>query len=96
MNVEHDQCKRCDGEHNIYRCPMHPEVYQHKQGTCSKCGMALEKEVHTVSVVSSQYTCPMHPEIIQDHVGNCPKCGMALEPMAVETIEDDRDGRAHV
>jgi Cu+-exporting ATPase len=27
-----------------YICPMHPEVRQQRQGTCPKCGMALEPE----------------------------------------------------
>ena len=25
-----------------YTCPMHPEVREHKPGSCPKCGMALE------------------------------------------------------
>lgn len=28
----------------IYTCPMHPEVQSDKQGSCPKCGMALEKK----------------------------------------------------
>jgi hypothetical protein len=27
----------------MYACPMHPEVTSDKPGTCSKCGMDLEK-----------------------------------------------------
>ncbi len=26
-----------------YTCPMHPEIVQDSMGTCSKCGMDLEK-----------------------------------------------------
>jgi len=29
----------------IYTCPMHPEIRQNHQGTCPKCGMALEAEM---------------------------------------------------
>ena len=29
----------------IYTCPMHPEVRQDHQGSCPKCGMALEPEM---------------------------------------------------
>jgi hypothetical protein len=27
----------------FYQCPMHPEVTSDKAGSCSKCGMDLEK-----------------------------------------------------
>ncbi len=32
----------------LYTCPMHPEVRQHRPGTCPKCGMALEPELPSV------------------------------------------------
>jgi Cu+-exporting ATPase len=32
----------------IYTCPMHPEVRQNHQGSCPKCGMALEPEMPTL------------------------------------------------
>jgi P-type Cu+ transporter len=32
----------------IYTCPMHPEIRQDHQGTCPKCGMALEAEMPTL------------------------------------------------
>lgn len=28
---------------DVYSCPMHPEVRENKPGSCSKCGMTLEK-----------------------------------------------------
>ena len=31
----------------MYTCPMHPEIRQIGQGSCPKCGMALEPEVPT-------------------------------------------------
>ena len=34
-------------EHNVYACPMHPEVTQHERGTCPQCHMALEKQRHS-------------------------------------------------
>ena len=74
----------------MYICPMHPEVRQKGQGSCPKCGMALELEAISVSTSKTQYTCPMHPEIIQDHPGSCPKCGMALELITV-TIEEKNE-----
>ena len=74
----------------IYTCPMHPEIRQQGQGSCPKCGMALEPETITALPTKTQYTCPMHPEIIQDEPGSCPKCGMALEPMTV-TLEEENE-----
>src|SRR5262245_44647217 len=29
-------------KHDVYVCPMHPEVREPKPGACPKCGMALE------------------------------------------------------
>lgn len=38
----HHELPRTDaGE--VYTCPMHPEILQNRQGSCPKCGMALEK-----------------------------------------------------
>lgn len=85
----HCKDNSCSIEENLYTCPMHPEIHQHKPGNCPKCGMALEKEIHNASLTAVQYTCPMHSEIIRDEPGSCPKCGMALEPMVVEADEDN-------
>ncbi len=74
---------------SIYTCPMHPEVSHAGHGTCSKCGMALEKESVEVPQRTTEYTCPMHPEIVRSQAGTCPICGMALEPREVELSEDD-------
>lgn len=71
-----------------YTCPMHPEIVKDTQGSCPKCGMALEPIAPSVSKEKVEYTCPMHPEIIQDSPGNCPICGMALEAVTV-AVEDD-------
>ncbi len=62
-----------------YTCPMHPEIRQPSQGSCPKCGMALEPE-SPVAMGAVEYTCPMHPEIVRNKPGDCPICGMALEP----------------
>ncbi len=75
----------------IYTCPMHPEVEQVGQGSCPKCGMALEPKDIPISATETKYTCPMHPEIIQDEPGNCPICGMSLEAMTVEVEEDNHE-----
>jgi len=70
-----------------YTCPMHPEIEQQGQGSCPKCGMALELKGIPVTDTKIEYTCPMHPEIVQDVPGSCPKCGMALEPKTIITEE---------
>jgi Cu2+-exporting ATPase len=77
-----------------YYCPMRCEgdkTYD-KPGDCPVCGMHLNKEESSSSVISKiTYTCPMHPEIKQDHPGNCPKCGMDLVPeKGVESSEEDK------
>ena len=41
-----------------YTCAMHPEVKQMGQGSCPKCGMALEPVSAPVPANSSEYTCP--------------------------------------
>ena len=79
----------CDIGHTFYTCPMHPEIHQDHPGNCSKCGMALEKEIEVVPTIKTEYTCPMHPEIILDEPGNCPICGMALEPVIVEAGDEE-------
>ena len=38
----------------VYICPMHPEVKQDHQGTCPKCGMALEPDVPTADDADNQ------------------------------------------
>ena len=71
-----------------YTCPMHPEVRQSGQGTCPKCGMALEPEIAQAPATRTEYVCPMHPQIVHNAPGNCPICGMALEPR-VATVEEE-------
>ena len=87
------KCKdhSCSVEEDLYTCPMHPEVHQDKPGSCPKCGMALEKELQSISKTAVEYTCPMHPEIIREEPGSCPKCGMALEPMDAITDEENEE-----
>jgi P-type Cu+ transporter len=72
-----------------YTCPMHPEVSQHKAGSCPMCGMALEPAIVASPREKVQYTCPMHPQIIRDGPGSCPICGMALEPRTVSLEEEE-------
>ena len=71
-----------------HTCPMHPEVRNPGQGSCPKCGMALEPVVQAPPKASTQWVCPMHPEIVRDAPGTCPICGMALEPRTVSLEED--------
>ncbi len=98
-----DCCGHCDSGNNntknqasvatdaIYTCPMHPEIEQVGQGSCPKCGMALEPKDIPLAATETKYTCPMHPEIIQDEPGSCPICGMSLEAMSVEVEEDNHE-----
>src|ERR1044071_3156031 len=72
----------------MYTCPMHPDVAQSHQGSCPKCGMALEPSV-AASSTKVEYTCPMHPEIVRDEPGFCPICGMALEPKTIASGEEE-------
>jgi Cu+-exporting ATPase len=73
----------------IHTCPMHPEEKKEGPGSCSKCGMALEPEVPSMSLTKTEWTCPMHPEVVSDKPGECPKCGMALEPRTVTAEEEE-------
>ena len=78
-----------------YFCPMDPEVTSDKPGSCPKCGMALEPELHPAT--KTEYFCPMHPEVVSDKSGSCPICGMALEPRitsASAPVEDDSEFRS--
>jgi Cu+-exporting ATPase len=75
-------------EHNLYVCPMCPEVRQNRPGACPKCGMALEREM-PAAMAKTEYTCPMHPEIVRSEPGTCPICGMALEPRTLTATEED-------
>jgi len=75
-------------EHEIYVCPMDPEVRESKPGACPKCGMALEPAAPQAPSVKTEYVCPMHPNIVRQEPGSCPICGMALEPRTV-TLEEE-------
>ncbi|HVO62614.1 MAG TPA: heavy metal translocating P-type ATPase [Terriglobales bacterium] len=75
-------------EHNLYVCPMCPEVRQNGPGACPKCGMALEPEM-PAAAIKTEYTCPMHPEVVRAQPGTCPICGMALEPRTLTSTEEE-------
>jgi len=74
--------------HNIYSCPMHPEVQQQQPGNCPKCGMTLQAVSDSSVSIQKQYVCPMHPEIVRNEPGDCPICGMTLEARNAEIKED--------
>jgi Cu+-exporting ATPase len=76
MNVATVEPRELDKK---YFCPMCEGVESGTQGSCPKCGMALERNPVFREPEKSVYTCPMHPQIEQDHPGNCPICGMTLE-----------------
>ncbi|MFO2971139.1 copper-translocating P-type ATPase [Legionella pneumophila serogroup 10] len=45
-----------ESENTIYTCPMHPQIRQHKPGTCPICGMALElKQVSLTEQKNPEY-----------------------------------------
>lgn len=92
MKSSNPSCSHCktpprsQNSTDLYTCPMHPEIQKEQPGSCSICGMHLERKISYSS--SKVYTCPMHPEIQQDHPGNCPLCGMSLELREVRAEED--------
>lgn len=92
MKSSNPSCSHCktppriQNSTDLYTCPMHPEIQKEQPGSCSICGMHLERKISYSS--SKVYTCPMHPEIQQDHPGNCPLCGMSLELREVPAEED--------
>ena len=72
-----------------YFCPMCEGMESDKLGSCSKCGMTLERNPAFREQNKIIYTCPMHPQIQQDHPGSCPICGMTLEPMTPEAGDEE-------
>ena len=74
--------------HDIYVCPMCPEVRESKPVPCPSCGMRLEREIPVASS-RIEYTCPMHPEIVRSGPGTCPICGMSLEPRTVTAADEE-------
>ncbi len=88
----HAHRERTPSANAKFFCPMHPEVESDKPGSCSKCGMALERNPAWKPEKKVIYTCPMHPQIEQDHPGNCPICGMTLEPKTASADAEDDDG----
>ena len=69
----------------IWTCPMHPTIVEHKKGPCPICGMDLVKKAVKGKAAprhdhkgKTVWTCPMHPTIVEDKKGPCPICGMDL------------------
>ncbi|MDY6843518.1 MAG: heavy metal-binding domain-containing protein, partial [Thermodesulfobacteriota bacterium] len=78
-----------------YLCPMHPDVVQQNMGTCSKCGMELEKhEIPDDKKIGVRtrvvYVCPMEEDkdVIKERPGECPKCGMKLIPKEIKRSDE--------
>lgn len=65
-----------------YACPMHPWITSDQAGTCSICGMDLERTGPAPTTSQEQpetyWTCTMHPQVHEKQPGNCPICGMKL------------------
>ena len=72
-----------------YFCPMCEGVESDTPGSCSKCGMTLERNPAFLEPNKIIYTCPMHPQIQQDRPGNCPICGMTLEPKTIGAGDEE-------
>lgn len=62
-----------------WTCPMHREVFQHDEGRCPICGMALVR-----TRLEQAWTCPFHAAILKEAPGTCPVDGRALMPVTVE------------
>ena len=76
-------------DHQVYVCPMHPQVMSEEPGKCPICGMDLvvkqpaEEEIVPAQTAdqehgSTTYVCPMHPQVMSEEPGKCPICGMDL------------------
>jgi DNA-directed RNA polymerase subunit RPC12/RpoP len=65
-----------------YACPMHPWITSDQPGTCSICGMNLERTGPPPTTSEEEqetyWTCTMHPQVREKQPGNCPICGMKL------------------
>src|SRR5512132_637 len=72
-----------------YFCPMCKGVESDTPGSCSRCGMALERNPAVLEPNKIIYTCPMHPQIQQDRPGICPICGMTLEPKTLGVGDEE-------
>ena len=72
-----------------YFCAMCKGVESDGPGSCSRCGMALQRNPAVVEQNKIIYTCPMHPQIQQDRPGNCPICGMTLEPKTIGAGDEE-------
>src|SRR6266576_3576177 len=72
-----------------YFCPMCEGVESDTSGSCSRCGMTLERSPAVLEPNKIIYTCPMHPQIKQDRPGICPICGMTLEPKTVGVGDEE-------
>jgi Cu+-exporting ATPase len=79
---------------SVYTCPTHPEIRQREPGSCTKCGMHLEKTMERPVPAATEYVCPMHPQIVRSEPGFCPICGMALEPRTLPPDTEDRELRS--
>ena len=61
---------------DTFTCPMHPEEMQNKPGSCSKCGMDLQK-VTAGKTAKSSSCCPSSSESKQKSHKAKSSCGMS-------------------
>lgn len=61
---------------DAFTCPMHPDVTQDKPGSCSICGMDLQK-VSTNKKTKSQSCCPSPSESNSKSKNGKANCGMS-------------------
>ena len=105
------EATKAASQHELYHCPMHPEVESHEPGRCPKCKMFLVPGAGASASASANgaqltassaktYTCPMHPEVESHEPGRCPKCKMFLvekeeEEEVTASAEAGEDHSAH-
>src|SRR5215208_511677 len=78
-----------------YFCPMCGGVESDRPGSCSRCGMALERNPAFLEQNKIIYTCPMHPQIQRDHRGNWPRCGMTWELKTIGAGDEEERSEAN-
>jgi hypothetical protein len=61
-----------------FTCPMHPDIVEDKEGSCTRCGMAL------VPVrLDTAFSCPVHTGVIETGPGTCRICRRRLVQITI-------------
>jgi RND family efflux transporter MFP subunit len=82
-------------EHELWTCPMHPEILAEEPGSCPICKMDLVRVKEDAGPGDGEggalWTCPMHPEILEEEPGSCPICGMDLVGVKTDAGQGERE-----